>query len=102
MFGAAIIFCIGTIITASAKSFAVFLLGRVIAGIAASGIFPTATIIVLDLVRAKRRGLFIGLLNSSYTAGIACSAAIGGALVPTIGWVRHLSSGLRLLQSIQD
>lgn len=87
MFGASLIFCIGSIITAFADSFPGFIFGRVIVGIAASGIFPTATIIVLDLVRAKRRGLFIGLLNSSYTAGIAVSAAIGGALEPTIGWV---------------
>ncbi|KAI9736626.1 MAG: hypothetical protein M1834_000830 [Cirrosporium novae-zelandiae] len=55
-------------------------------GIGAAGVFAVSFILVLELTSKKRRGLFIGLLNSGYTAGVSLGAVIAGALEPATGW----------------
>ena len=52
----------------------------------AAGVFTVSIIIVLELSSAKRRGIFIGLLNSGYTIGVAAGATLAGALLPVTGW----------------
>ena len=42
---------------------------------------------VLELAGKKRRGLFIGLVNTAFTSGVALGAVIAGALLPVAGWV---------------
>jgi MFS family permease len=59
-------------------------------GLGGAGIFTISMILVLQLASDKRRGLFIGLINAGYTAGVAMGAVIAGALAPKIGWVSHL------------
>jgi predicted MFS family arabinose efflux permease len=43
-------------------------------------------ILVLELSGKKRRGLFIGLVNTGFTTGVALGAVIAGALLPIRGW----------------
>lgn len=92
IFVSSIIFALGAIVVSIAPAFASFLVGRVVMGIGAAGIFTISIILVLELTGGKRRGLFIGLINSGFTASIALGAIGGGALVPTIGWVCSRSS----------
>ena len=87
MFVASIIFAIGAIITSAAPSFAVFLIGRGVAGIGGAGIIALALILILQLASNKRRGLLLGLVNSGFTIGVSIGAVFGGALLPVIGWV---------------
>lgn len=90
MFVSTVIVCLGCIITSISPSLAVFLLGRAVAGAGAAGIMIVATIIAVQLAGAKRRGLYIGLINSSLTVGVSLGAIIAGALEPKFGWVcRH-------------
>ena len=35
-----------------------------------AGNFPVALIVIIDLTSLKRRGLFMGLLNTAFTTGI--------------------------------
>lgn len=81
----------GAVVTASAPGFAVFLVGRVITGIGAACIFPVSILFVLELTSKKRRGLFIGLVNSGFTSGVALGAVVAGALAPALGWVLYAS-----------
>ncbi|KAI9688009.1 MAG: hypothetical protein M1820_010335 [Bogoriella megaspora] len=81
-----IVFSVGAIVTASAESLAVFLTGRVITGLGSAGVYSVAMILVLQLSSAKRRGLFIGLLNSGFTVGVSLGAIIAGAVVKPLGW----------------
>lgn len=46
-----------------------------------------AFILVLELAGKKRRGLFIGLLNTGFTMGVSFGAVIFGALLVRTGWV---------------
>ena len=67
-----------------------FLLGRAVTGTGAAGVTIVATIIAIQLAGAKRRGLYIGLINSGLTVGVSLGAVIAGALEPKFGWVcRH-------------
>ena len=82
------IFTIGIIITSVAPSLASFLLGRSITGIGAAGVLPLAIVLVLELTNEKQRGIFVGLVNSGFTAGVALGAVLAGAIAPNLGWVR--------------
>jgi len=77
----------GALVTALSPGFPVFLVGRVITGIGAACIFPVSIVFVLELTSKKRRGLFIGLVNSGFTSGVAIGAVVAGALAPWLGWV---------------
>jgi MFS family permease len=91
MFISTVIIAAGTLIVATSKTFEMFIVGRVISGAGASGIFIVASIIVIQMTSPERRGLFIGLVNTGMTAGVSLGAVIAGALESKIGWVRHLS-----------
>ena len=88
IFCASLLFSIGGIVTSQAPDIAVFLLGRVISGMAGAGIMTISFILVLELSGKKRRGLFIGILNSGFTFGVSLGAVISGALLDVTGWVR--------------
>lgn len=81
-------FTVGGLITSLARSFAIFILGRVLTGIGGAGVMTLSVILVLELVSKKKRGIFIGLLNSGFTIGLSTGAVVYGALLPAIGWVR--------------
>ena len=54
--------------------------------IGSAAITPVAIILVVELTSKRRRGLFIGLVNTGYTIGVSCGAIIAGALEPVVGW----------------
>ncbi|KAF2839255.1 MFS general substrate transporter [Patellaria atrata CBS 101060] len=83
---ATIIVTIGSIITGTSITFRQFIIGRAITGVGAAGVLTVATIIVLHLTTPKRRGLFLGMLNSAMTLGVSLGAVVAGGLEPKIGW----------------
>ena len=87
MFFSTLLISTGTLIISTSASFNMFIVGRVISGAGASGIFIVASIIVIQMTSPDRRGLFIGLVNTGMTAGVSLGAVIAGALEPKIGWV---------------
>lgn len=91
MFISTVIIAAGTLIVATSKTFEMFIVGRVISGAGASGIFIIASIIVIQMTSPERRGLFIGLVNTGMTAGVSLGAVIAGALESKIGWVSRVS-----------
>ena len=86
IFVAAVLFSIGGIVTSQAPRIEVFLLGRVISGIGAAGIMTISFILVLELSGKKRRGLYIGLINTGFTFGVSLGAVIVGACLQVRGW----------------
>jgi MFS family permease len=63
----ALFFALGAFICASAKSFAVFIAGRVLSGVGGAGVLTLSMILVLQLTSKRRRGLFIGMVNAVST-----------------------------------
>lgn len=86
MFASTVLLAVGTITSGLASDFPSFIVGRVLTGIGAAGIFTISIIIVLELTSAKQRGLAIGLLNTGFTIGVAVGATAAGALLPRVGW----------------
>ncbi|KAJ9664266.1 hypothetical protein H2201_005258 [Coniosporium apollinis] len=82
----ACISALGVLVTAFAPTLAVFLVGRGITGVGAAGVLSVVIILVLELASEKRRGLFIGLINSGMTIGVSLGAVIAGAMAPKLGW----------------
>jgi MFS family permease len=85
---ASLFFAVGGILTSQASTLQVFLLGRAIQGIGGAGIMTISFILVLELAGKKRRGLFIGLVNTGFTTGVSFGAVVAGALLEGMGWVR--------------
>lgn len=69
-FVAAIIFAIGATITGTSTSIQSFLTGRCIMGLGGGGLLSSSVVLVLDLASIKRRGVFLGVVNSAYTVSI--------------------------------
>lgn len=86
LFFSTILICIGTAITGLSNTFEVFIIGRAFTGAGGGGILIVASIIVIQMTSPKRRGLYIGLVNSGMTVGVSLGAVIAGALEPKIGW----------------
>ncbi|KAJ5930165.1 hypothetical protein N7466_005658 [Penicillium verhagenii] len=80
------ILSIGLFITAAAPSLAIFLLGRAVTGLGCGGLMSIGIILILDFASTRRRGLFIGLVSTNYTVGLASGAVLAGLLTPIIGW----------------
>jgi predicted MFS family arabinose efflux permease len=108
MFFSTMLICIGTLVTGLANTFRMFLVGRAFTGAGGGGILIVASILVIQMTSPKRRGLYIGLVNSGMTVGVSLGAVIAGALEPKIGWKPlfwiqspiSLLAGISLLLSI--
>ncbi|KAK1966712.1 major facilitator superfamily transporter [Colletotrichum sublineola] len=79
-------FAAGGVVTSQASSFWVFIAGRILTGMGGAGIMTMSIILVLELVGKKRRGVFVGLVNTGFTIGLSFGAVVYGALLPVIGW----------------
>ncbi|GAM86446.1 hypothetical protein ANO11243_044600 [Dothideomycetidae sp. 11243] len=77
---------IGTLVTAFANGFTTFVVGRAITGVGVSGMFIVAIVVVLETASPEKRGLLIGLLNTTFTVGVSVGATVAGALLPLTGW----------------
>lgn len=82
----ALFFVAGSVVSAVAASSAVFLVGRVLAGIGGGSILTLSLILVFQLTTPKKRGLYVGVVNTAFTAGVATGAVVFGALFPVMGW----------------
>lgn len=87
IFGSTLIFSFGAFVTSRAVDLPQFLMGRALTGVGAAGILTLSIILVIELTSKRRRGLFIGLVNTGYTSGVSLGAVIAGALLIPMGWV---------------
>ncbi|KAF2656144.1 MFS general substrate transporter [Lophiostoma macrostomum CBS 122681] len=86
LFACTILICIGSVVTSTSSTFAMFMVGRVITGSGAAGVLVVAAILVIQMASPKQRGVYLGLVNSGMTVGVSLGAVIAGALEPIIGW----------------
>ena len=87
----------GGLISAHARSFESFVLGRVVMGIGGAGVMTLAVILVLDLTGEKRRGLVLGLVNAGISVSVSLGGIVYGALLSVVGWV---SAIIKVLDSV--
>ena len=83
---ALLIFCLGNIICACAKTKELFVLGRGVAGLGGGSLTPIFVIITADLVPLRRRGVWQGFGNVAFSVGASIGAPLGGIVNDTLGW----------------
>lgn len=86
LLASACLFVLGAVVSAAARAVPVFLLGRAVAGLGGGSVITLSLILVFQLTTPTRRGLYVGAVNSAFTAGVATGAGVFGALLPVAGW----------------
>jgi EmrB/QacA subfamily drug resistance transporter len=76
-----ILFGIGSLITVTALSFEMLLLGRAIQGLGAGGIFPVANAFIGDIFPPEKRGGALGILSSVWGLSFVLGPILGGLLL---------------------
>ncbi len=76
-----ILFGIGSLITVTALSFEMLLLGRAIQGLGAGGIFPVANAFIGDIFPPEKRGGALGILSSVWGLSFVLGPIFGGLLL---------------------
>lgn len=79
------LFAVGSLITASAISFEIMLIGRAIQGFGAGGIFPVASAFIGDTFSPEKRGSALGIIGSVFGLAAVLGPVLGGLLL-NFGW----------------
>jgi multidrug resistance protein len=79
------LFVLGALTVALAPTFAVLLVGRMLQGLGASGIFPVASAVVGDLFPPEKRGRTLGIIGAVFGLAFILGPMIGGILLQ-FGW----------------
>lgn len=88
---ALVIFLVGSVVCACAKTFLVLVVGRGIQGLGGGGIHSMCEIIMSDLTTLRERGLFFGLIALVFAVAGFAAPVLGGAFSqhnwPWIFWI---------------
>ncbi|KAI0885713.1 MFS general substrate transporter [Annulohypoxylon maeteangense] len=80
------LFAVGCFVTSQARSFSVFILGRVLTGMGGGAAMALAIVLILELTTKRDRGLYVGLMNAGFTTGVSLGAVVFGGLISVTGW----------------
>ncbi|KAF6828035.1 MFS multidrug transporter [Colletotrichum plurivorum] len=81
-----VLFEAGSLICGLAKSSPVFIAGRAVSGVGASGLFNGSMIIVYGMVPAQTRPFMMGLMLAISQIGMIAGPLIGGSLTQYTSW----------------
>ncbi|KAI1809977.1 major facilitator superfamily domain-containing protein [Poronia punctata] len=80
------LFEVGSLVCALAPSSNALIVGRVIAGVGASGIFAGGFAILTAIVPLHKRSIFTGTINSTFAIASIIGPIIGGAFTQRVTW----------------
>jgi MFS family permease len=86
MIFANVVFGIGNLMCAMAKSEQAMIAGRVVAGLGGGVIGPTAIFIMSDLIPLRRRSMWQGTANICFGIGSSVGGPLGGWIDDHFGW----------------
>ncbi|KAF4768737.1 Major facilitator superfamily domain general substrate transporter [Penicillium solitum] len=81
-----VIFEVGSAICGAAHSSAMFIVGRVIAGIGSAGVANGAVTTISAVLPTQKQALFMGLNMGMGQVGLATGPIIGGAFTTNVSW----------------
>ncbi|KAJ5703779.1 Efflux pump dotC [Penicillium malachiteum] len=81
-----VLFLVGSLVCALAKSLAMIIAGRAIQGIGGGGIIILANISVTDLFSMRERPMYYGLFGATWAIASALGPIIGGAFTTDVTW----------------
>ncbi|KZT23032.1 iron permease [Neolentinus lepideus HHB14362 ss-1] len=86
MFGAVVIFGVGSALCGAAKSLNFLIAGRTVQGVGGGGIASLSQIILSDMVPLKQRGAYTGIIAMTFTIASGIGPVIGGVLAQKGQW----------------
>ena len=86
LLSANVVFMVGSLVSALAKSLGMLLAGRAVQGLGAGGLMVLSNIIVSDLFSLRERGLYLGLIGMTWSFASAIGPVIGGAFAQNVTW----------------
>ncbi|KAJ5669805.1 hypothetical protein N7462_010875 [Penicillium macrosclerotiorum] len=81
-----VFFALGNLICGLAKTQWAIILGRVVAGVGGGGLTAISTFVTSDLIPLRKRGIWQGIGNICYGAGMGLGGVFGGWINDTLGW----------------
>ncbi|MBH1923169.1 MFS transporter [Serratia marcescens] len=81
-----VFFSVFELLSAAAPSLTVFLLLRVLYGVAMGGIWGVASSLAMETIPDRSRGLMSGIFQAGYPFGYLLAAVAYGLLFETVGW----------------
>jgi MFS family permease len=84
-------YCIGTFARIFTPNYSYMLFFTIFAGIGIGGEYGAGQTLVTEMVSRKSRGAWSSMLNSGVFMGIILAAAMGGFVVPALGWSRSFA-----------
>lgn len=81
-----VIFEMGNLVCAVARSAAVVIVGRIVAGLGGAGLMCGAFVISARSVTQKYRPMMMGVTSLAFGIASVAGPAMGGALVDSLGW----------------
>lgn len=80
------IFMAGSVVGALADSMPGLILGRAIQGVGGGGLMVLAQAIIADVIPARERGRYMGVLGSVFALSSVLGPLLGGWFTESIGW----------------
>ncbi|MEH7438734.1 MFS transporter [Neobacillus drentensis] len=80
------LFAIGSLLSAFAPSFTVFLIGRAIQAIGTGGIFPITAAQIVATYPPEKRGTYLGYIGVVFGAGSILGPVAGGLIIEHLQW----------------
>lgn len=81
-----VFFSVFELLSAAAPSLTVFLLLRVLYGVAMGGIWGVASSLAMETIPDRSRGLMSGVFQAGYPFGYLLAAVVYGLLFDVVGW----------------
>ncbi|KAJ1936375.1 hypothetical protein GGF37_005635 [Kickxella alabastrina] len=80
------VFSIGSLVCALAKSMAMLLVGRAIAGVGSAAIIGLTLIIVSDIVPMRKRGPYMAVFSLVFSVSSVIGPLLGGVFADHVSW----------------
>jgi predicted MFS family arabinose efflux permease len=81
-----VLFMVGSVACATAKTSAAFVVGRAVCGFAASAIMAGGLALLVLCIPMRKRPLYTGIVGAASGVSSIASPMLGGAIVDGIGW----------------